>query len=66
MLEIDCRVCKNLGDDECNLYGKDCDIAVERCASDGFINYKKKMKEENTDQKISTNSRNHRQKVRIK
>lgn len=41
MLEIDCNICKNLGDDECNLYGKDCDIAVERCALDGFANYKK-------------------------
>lgn len=44
MLEIDCNICKNLGDDECLKYGKDCDIAVKRCADDGFKNYKKDEK----------------------
>ena len=41
MLEIDCRICKNLGDDECLKYGKDCDEAVKKCAADGFRHYHK-------------------------
>lgn len=41
MIEVDCRKCKNLGNDECLIYGKDADEAVEKCAKDRFKNYKK-------------------------
>ena len=41
VIEVDCRICRNLGDDECLKYGKDCDTAVERCSADGFRNYRK-------------------------
>lgn len=39
MLEIDCRKCKNLGNDECAKYGNDPDIAVDKCADNGFKDY---------------------------
>lgn len=39
MIEVDCRKCKNLGNDECTIYGKDADKAVDLCAKDGFKNY---------------------------
>ena len=41
MIEVDCRRCKNLGNNECLKYGKDADIAVKRCADNGFKEYKK-------------------------
>lgn len=41
MIEVDCRKCKNLGNDECLIYGKNADKAVEMCAKDRFKNYKK-------------------------
>jgi len=34
MIEVDCRKCKNLGNDECLIYGKNADKAVEMCAKD--------------------------------
>lgn len=40
MLEIDCRICKNLGNDECKLYGRDPDVAGKKCAENGFKDYK--------------------------
>lgn len=40
MIEVDCRKCKNLGN-ECLIYGKDADKAVDKCAKDRFRNYKK-------------------------
>ena len=54
VIDVDCRICRNLGDDECLKYGKDCDTAVERCAADGFRNYRKNhklMKEGNHEHK---------------
>lgn len=39
MLEIHCKRCANLGDDECRKYGKDPDKATKACADDGFKNY---------------------------
>lgn len=39
MIEIDCRKCVNLGDDECIPYGKDAKVAVKKCASEGFACY---------------------------
>ena len=42
MIEVDCRKCKNLGNDECLKYGKSADKAVDMCAKDKFKNYKKK------------------------
>ena len=41
MIEVDCRKCKNLGNDECLKYGKNADKAVEMCVKDRFKNYKK-------------------------
>ena len=45
MIEVDCRKCKNLGNDECKIYGKDADVAVDRCAKDSFKNYKKGIRD---------------------
>lgn len=39
-IEIDCRKCKNCTGEECKVYGKDANKAVEKCASDFFKNYK--------------------------
>ena len=39
MIEVDCRKCVNCTGDECIPFGKDADIAVKKCADDGFTNY---------------------------
>lgn len=47
MLEIDCRICKNLGNDECKLYGRDPDVAVKKCAENGFKDYRPSRQRKN-------------------
>lgn len=44
VIQVDCRKCGNLGDDGCKKYGKDADIAVEKCMDDWFKNYKQTLK----------------------
>ena len=39
MIEVDCRKCVNCTGEECIPFGKDADIAVKKCADDGFANY---------------------------
>lgn len=39
IIEIDCRKCKNFGDYECNLYGKNPYEAIEKCGNARFKNY---------------------------
>ena len=39
MLKVDCRKCVNCTGNECIPFGKDADVAVKRCADDGFRNY---------------------------
>lgn len=39
MLEIDCRKCVNCTGEECIPFGKDANMAVKKCADDGFKNY---------------------------
>ncbi len=39
MIEVDCRKCKNLSDNECSLYGNDANVAVAKCAENCFANY---------------------------
>ena len=50
MIEVDCRKCKNLGNNECLKYGKDADKAVDKCAKDGFKNYKKSYQKGGSDE----------------
>lgn len=38
-VDADCNKCKNLGNDECKIYGKDCDEAVSKCIADKLKNY---------------------------
>nr|DAI84205.1 MAG TPA: hypothetical protein [Caudoviricetes sp.] len=47
MLEIDCRICKNLGNDECKLYGRDPDVAGKKCAENGFKDYRPSRQRKN-------------------
>lgn len=47
MLEIDCRICKNVGKDECKLYGRDPDVAVKKCAENGFKDYRPSRQRKN-------------------
>lgn len=53
MIEVDCRKCKNLGNDECIKYGKDADVAVKKCADNGFKEYKKKVRLVSKERHIS-------------
>ena len=39
MLEIDCGKCVNCTGKECIPFGKDPNVAVKKCADDGFRNY---------------------------
>ena len=39
MIEIDCRKCVNCTGQECISFGKDPNVAVKKCADDGFKNY---------------------------
>lgn len=39
MLEVDCRKCVNCTGKECIPFGKDANVAVKKCADDGFRNY---------------------------
>lgn len=39
-IRVDCRKCKNVGNDCCKIYGSNAGIAVRACASDCFRNYK--------------------------
>ena len=39
MKEVDCRKCINCVGDECVPFGKDADVAVKKCAEDGFRTY---------------------------
>lgn len=39
MLEIDCGKCVNCTGKECIPFGKDANVAVKKCADDGFRNY---------------------------
>ncbi len=36
---VECRKCKNCTGFSCKIYGNDADIAVKKCADDGFKNY---------------------------
>lgn len=38
-IEVDCRKCINCTGEECIPYGKDADIAVKKCAENGFVTY---------------------------
>ena len=50
MIEVDCKKCVNCTGEECVVFGKDANIAVKKCAYDGFKNYvvskRKKQKRE--------------------
>lgn len=39
MIEVYCKECINLSDDGCIPFGNDANIAVKKCAEDGFRNY---------------------------
>ena len=39
MIEVDCRKCVNCTGEECIPFGKDANVAVKKCADDGFKNY---------------------------
>lgn len=39
MLKVDCRKCVNCTGKECIPFGKDANVAVKKCADDGFKNY---------------------------
>ena len=39
MLEVDCRKCVNCTGKECISFGKDANVAIKKCADDGFRNY---------------------------
>ena len=39
MIEVDCRKCINCTGNECILFGKDADVATNKCAEDNFKNY---------------------------
>lgn len=39
MLKVDCRKCVNCTGNECIQFGKDPNVAVEKCVADGFKNY---------------------------
>ena len=39
MIEVDCRKCVNCTGKECIPFGKDANVAVNKCADDGFKNY---------------------------
>ena len=43
-IEVDCRKCLNCTGNSCKCYGKDANVAVKKCADDGFKNYKKSRK----------------------
>lgn len=49
-IEIDCRKCANCENNSCRLYGKNANIAVEKCAKNGFKGYWKKEAAENDEQ----------------
>ena len=40
-IEIDCRICRNCTGTMCRLYGENEFNAIQRCAEEGFKNYKK-------------------------
>lgn len=42
-IEIDYRKCANFENNSCRLYGKNANIAVEKCAKNGFKGYWKKI-----------------------
>lgn len=39
VIEVDCRKCVNLGDNGCIPYGNDANVAVKKCAGEGFSCY---------------------------
>ena len=56
MIEVDCRKCINCTGNECILFGKDADVATNKCAADNFKNYVtfREMGKVENPKKIST------------